>query len=470
MIGVALALMELGITYPWSLVVGLWVTGEPRPLLGAGSILLLVGGAQLLAGRLSASSSTPGHGGHSGHLPPRTAPSRALVVAAGLTLVLAAAWLEHGPPTLALTPTTLALLLGVHLWRRGLLHAQGSATRDRVEASLAGGTLALAACLVLSAADGARSLSVLQSGGAAYVVGFFGVGLTALAFARLREVRRKAGAEAPGEGTRGWLGLVGAVVLALLLVAILAGQLLSFDLAAAVLAPVVWLLSTVLFVVFLVLGVPLMFALEALFGWLRQYLRALPPFTLDPFGLSRLDDLRVRRASQPPPEELYLIAQWLAVGLVVALAAFLIARALLWRASAKEVDEVPEERDSVWSWAILFDAARAWLATLRQRFARRGPALAEAGGGAVARAEHASATTLRQLYRDVLALAALRGAPRPAEATPYEQLPRLQSALGPDDALADVTRAYVRARYGDHPPAEADLDALRRWWERFRAG
>jgi hypothetical protein len=453
-IGAALALMELGFTYPWSLLVGFWIEGEPRPVLSAWSILGLVGGAHLVASRLAGSG-----------LPPRLA--RSVAVALGLALALAAASFEHGPPTPDLTPTTLAFLLGVHLWRRGLLHAQPPTGREAVERSLGAGTLSLAACLVLAAAAGARSLAVLQEGAAAYVVGFYGVGLSALAFARLREVRRQAGGEAGGEGTRGWLGFVGATVIGLLVVAVLGGQALSFDLAAAVLRPIAWALSTVLFIIFLVLGLPLMIALEVLLGWLRQYLGALPSLRMDPLGNSDLDELRRRGPGQPPPEELLLIMQWLTVGLVVALAALLIARALLWRAAARRDEEVPEDRDSVWSWALVVDAVRAWLAGLRRRLAGRPatPARAAARG---AGAEPAVATTVRQLYREVLALAAQRGAPRPPAATPYEQLPRLQSALGPDEALAEVTRAYVRVRYGEHRPADAELDALRGEWDRLR--
>lgn len=452
MIGLALALMELSVTYPWSLVVGLWVEGEPRPILSAWSILGLVTGALLLGGWLER----------------RDWPARivgAIGVGAGLALVTAAAWLEHGPPTFGLTPTTLALLLGVHLWRRGLIHGQGAAGRDEVARLLGAGTIALAICLVLAAADGGRSLAVLQDGASAHVVGFFGIGLAGLAAARLREVRRKSAGGLGGEGSRDWLGLVAATVLGLLVAAVVVGQVVSLDLAASVLRPIIWAISFVLLVVFAVVGLPLMLALEVLFNWLRPMIRA--PISFDLRSGFGLDQLPERSLSQPPPEWLYIIAQWLAIGLVVAAAILLIARAMLRRSAASEDDEVHEERDSVWSWALLLHAARDWLARLRGRLGRRRIAAA-VESGTRGDQEAPAITSLRQLYRDVLGLAARKGAARPAQATPYEQLPRLQAALGHEDALEAVTHAYVRVRYGEHPPAAAELDALRGWWERVR--
>jgi hypothetical protein len=107
------------------------------------------------------------------------------------------------------------------------------------------------------------------------------------------------------------------------------------------------------------------------------------------------------------------------------------------------------------------------LAGLRARFARR-PAVGAPPPSFAVQPPSPAAATIRQLYRDLLRLAAARGAPRRADATPHEHLPRLQATLGPDDALTDLTGAYARARYGALPPDPDLLERLSAWWEHRR--
>jgi hypothetical protein len=456
-----LALMRLTAFYPWALLLGSWTRGEPSPLLPAASVLGLVGLPALLLGWLRRRGVGLGT-------------ARAAVVAAGLAGALAAAWAEHGragPATVldAPAPAVLAFLLGLLLWRHGALDARSRVEHDDIAGAFSAGVLWLSVCLLLAALAGAPSLTLLQSEGTGYLVGFFAVGLTALALARLEEVRalaRPGAALTPG---REWLGLVLATVLLLLAAGLVLAQLLAFDLIGALLRPLLWPLGLLLTALLLVVGLPLALLLDLLVRLLRRLLPGLgaPSGGLD---LQRLlDRLRERGAAEPIPPELLALGQWLAIGAVVALALWLIARAVVSRRERRSEDGVEEERDSVWSWALLRAALRDWLERLRSRLARPSTTAAVSAVPPAVAAPPA-ATTIRQLYRELLRLAAERGAPRRPDATPYEHLPRLQAALGPDDALTDATGAYVRARYGPSAPEDDEVERLREWWQRRRRG
>ncbi|HEY3080881.1 MAG TPA: DUF4129 domain-containing protein [Chloroflexota bacterium] len=450
--------MRLAAVYPWALLLGFWTRGESAPLLPAAVVLGLVGVPGLLLGWLRRRG-----------WPLAAQQTVALVV--GLAAALAATWLEHGRAGIAgalaaPAPSVLALLLGLLLWRRGLLDAQGRVGHEDIARTFAGGVLALAGCLLLAALAGPKSLVLLQGEAVGYLVGFFAVGLTALALARLEEVRARArpGAAALAPG-REWLGLVLATVLLLLVGALGLGQLLGFDLIGALLRPLLWPLGLLLTVVLVVVGLPLALLLELLIrvaGWLLPRLGPFAATDLDRQGL--FNRLRDRGPTEPIPPELLALAQWLAVGAVVGLALWLVARAVAFHRERRSEDGVEEERDSVWSWALFRAALRDWLAGLRGRLTRR-PVVPATPAAVAAEPASPAATTIRQLYRELLRLASVRGAPRRPDATPFEHLPRLQATLGPDEALADLTRAYVRARYGALPPDEADLERLRAWWE-----
>jgi membrane protein implicated in regulation of membrane protease activity len=67
---------------------------------------------------------------------------------------------------------------------------------------------------------------------------------------------------------------------------------------------------------------------------------------------------------------------------------------------------------------------------------------------------------LRSYFR-ALNMALQRGLPRAAAETPAEYSPRLAAAL-PGVPAAELTDAFVRARYGGQPPSDATADRLER--------
>ena len=129
---------------------------------------------------------------------------------------------------------------------------------------------------------------------------------------------------------------------------------------------------------------------------------------------------------------------------------------VLLRRRERPPDE--DEHESVWS---AREALRG-LAGLLLRLRRRRPA---AGESAVPEAK-----AIRLIYREVLALGAGIGAPRPTWATPREHDPRLRGVF-PEaaDAVGWLTVAYEQVRYGTWRPTPADVHQAQDTLERAKA-
>jgi hypothetical protein len=61
------------------------------------------------------------------------------------------------------------------------------------------------------------------------------------------------------------------------------------------------------------------------------------------------------------------------------------------------------------------------------------------------------------------------GDPRPAAQTPLEFMPTLETTYpGREEDLDDITRAYLRVRYGELPETRQEVDLVEEAWERVR--
>lgn len=80
-----------------------------------------------------------------------------------------------------------------------------------------------------------------------------------------------------------------------------------------------------------------------------------------------------------------------------------------------------------------------------------------------------AAARIRWIYRQLLGLLARKNIERTPSETPLEYLLRLSNALpiGVDD-LANITHAYQRVRYGEHPESRAEVDRVEASWHRIQ--
>jgi len=166
------------------------------------------------------------------------------------------------------------------------------------------------------------------------------------------------------------------------------------------------------------------------------------------------------------PPEVIVVLKALGAVLLLAIALLLVARTIArWRPRLGESDATPEERDSVFEADRLRQTLLAWLRRLLRRF-RPAEAVSDAQlGSATGDAVHAGPSSVRLLYRQLLALGQLAGRSRAASTTPYEHAPALTTVLQPPAAVDDLTEAYVQVRYAEHELTSAEIEALE---ERFR--
>lgn len=116
----------------------------------------------------------------------------------------------------------------------------------------------------------------------------------------------------------------------------------------------------------------------------------------------------------------------------------------------------------------MWRALIAWLAGL---FRRGVVATGQAAGRARRRVLGPSypADPVRRVYAQLLYRAARHGLERQPTVTPAEFQQRLE-AWWPESAddFAAVTRAYIRRRYGDVTPDEAEIRRVREHWRNIR--
>jgi hypothetical protein len=344
------------------------------------------------------------------------------------------------------------VLLG--FWWRALVHAQVPLDRRRIH-GLAARSVAAVAVLAL-VAELTQPVSL-----GPFVYGAAFCGLVALAGAAILDTRR---GQAPGSAELGstWRITVASWSLGVIALAVGLTALFWRGLGIQLLeaSRTLWSRIESLIIAAVIL-------LGWVGGWMSQAVARLlgPDFALHLMELAQ----RIQRMLPMPPETPADSARaeagiaWLAGALrsllflaILVLAATLLLRALRRAGVEADSDVVLGEPEGGPNMQRLGADLRDLVARLAA-----GARAALAGRGARRRG-------VRALYARLLALLAARGTLRAPATTPDAFLPTAGAAL--PDAGADITAltaAYVRVRYGEADPDEAQVQALRKTWERI---
>jgi hypothetical protein len=469
----ALAVLDFFWLYPWSVLVAHW-TGAP-----AGTALLSV--ATSLTLLLAALGITRFLPWDSWSLAAR----RPVVVVVGIALVTMAVRARYYAADLfsldwsgarsdalpeALSGPALPLLaaaFGFCLWWRGIVRGRDVARFERVESAFGFGILAIISLLVFSRANGPVAYAALQSLVAICLIGFFLVGLSALAIARIETERadiRARGGRAPAPNRHWFFVLLGTTVL-LLAMSLLIGQLFLIDLIGAVLGPILRAVGYVVGFVLYLFALPVGFVLEMIVRLIRQLMGTRPP-TADEGGRPEAPEMPEVAVSG----DALVVAQWLLFALVAIGLVFWLARMVKKPPVAETAADIADEHESVLAWSSLRAELASWLEALRTwLFGRRSVVVQAEVIPLPSTDQPASARSIREVYRQLLALARAKGVGHGPHQTPYERLPGLRERLRPDSNLAEITEVYVRARYGPDIPTETEVAEALAHLERVRA-
>ena len=461
-----LAAMDLCWFYPWSVLIGLWAANSTQaPLLSAPSVLGLV-----LLGALSTQVL--------GKYVANSRRSRLGLASLAALAALVAVRLDHYPTyglvdwllpvfgALAsaigdLTIPVVAFAFSLYLWWRGVRLGSQTASYVEVESAFRWGIAALLLFgVVVGLATRSSVQQALESATTPFVVGFFFVSLITLALGRLESLRTRA--RRVSLNTQ-WFGVLIVVAALVVLLALLTGQLLSFDVLSSATRPLFDLLGYVLVALVYAIVIPLAYVIE----WLVYLIRGMlsgnftqpPPQPPQPADINSVVSQFL--AEQVPP---WVIPTLKAAGaaLAVAIVLLIVARALSrWRPSSADADATNEERDSLFDPQKLRALLLSWLRRLLRRHrpiasAASAPDTAETG-----ETEVAQLSSVRQLYVRLLREGEAVGVKRSVATTPLEHEGPLEGALDPDEVIIQLTDAYVQARYGELEPDAAQRAALR---------
>jgi hypothetical protein len=358
---------------------------------------------------------------------------------------------EFVPPDLVL------LLLVFFLWWRGMSLGTREHRFDRVSFSFRAGIVLLMWNAALSALLGWR-IPIL---GFAFVYFFFGLFAVGLSRIYDLELQPESGGRV---STPFWLGSTLGGIVAVLLVALLATQLITvgnLQIVARLLNP----LWRALEVVGLFLAQLVALIIGPLLDWLVRFFQSrIDPQLLEtsPVPEATPDPLLQLPASPPA----YL--DWLKYAFiaVIILGALALVAFSIRKARARTIQRGrAEEREIDWQWSPpgkgLGGALRAGLDKLSDLLNLAG----QFGLGQRFRA----AASIRWIYANMLHWAAELGYARQKWQTPYEFLGALRLAFPALDVeMHAITEAYVRSHYGEVPDSEAEIQKIRSHWERIQ--
>ncbi len=466
---VARAVMEFCWLYPWLVVMGGAFYGATGPLLPTGWAFVLLVGAQAAAHHLAwgGRPSAAGDGAQRA--------ARILLIGAGAVLGLVAIHEQHYPGMPLMSPAwgvallraahdslpevpkpALAALAAACLWWRGLaLGARHVAAMDIEEAYKTGVGMVIAYLLAAAVYAGTRGFVAAGPEMPPMMLAFFFLGLSTLALARLAAIWEKG---RPDERSQvpGWAWMIlitGIVGLIMLAAGMMAGMATAdvFRYVGVVLRPLLPVVEALFVVLFIVAGLVVRVLIAVLSRLPR---RDMPDVGAAPMTFDAL--LRRLREIEMHPQ-VVSGARW---GMVLAVVTILVVGMALTIVLRRRRVRGPDEDDheSVWSPREVLRGLIGWLPRLG------GPAEADDGLAAP------PSGAIRRIYRELLALGAGMGVPRPPWATPREHAPGLRGVMPAFETEVDLlTAAYERVRYGRWIPAAVDVRGAEEALARVRA-
>jgi hypothetical protein len=386
--------------------------------------------------------------------------AQGIMLAGGVVLALIA------PPVLGVGALWDAPVLGVAIlaaaeallaWWRGIYYASRSDafSADELSEIVRRSWIVLAGSLVLipvlNGID--RDPAIVTAGIALPVAALSAFLLLALGQVdRANERSRRFGGSPPDR--RQWLTFTAIFGVLAVVIAMGIGAAIGDDTARAILAPVIFVIHAIQFVlVYVLYGIGIVFFYPI--AWLIDQLpkkdqqgQQAPQQELQNQP-DRSND--AGNGGNGLPHWLQISAEVLAVVIVVALVAYLISRTLRKQRTEEIEGESSETHESLWSRELAWNQLKG----LFRRDSHAGVEVVD-----LAR----TPASVREAYRALLALAQRDGVPRRTDETPAEFAARLRN-VWPMQAhdVAALTREYELARYGEVSEQAADERARQSW-------
>ena len=351
----------------------------------------------------------------------------------------------------------LAAAIGVVLWWRGARLAQKEVTFDTVLASLRMGILALVFAIAM---EGLRPGPKTVAG---IILPFFAFGLMALALGHWARVGKDWSATLQGR----WVGIVIAAIAVVIVVGILL-SLLTSEQAWNVGLHLPGGIGRLLDRAFSIIFTPVEYLVKLISWFITRFIRLPLSSEGSEETTGAFEDMfeEARKHIKPLPDWALVTLKWAFIVLICGWLGRWLAH-LFGPLIARGRQAKEEIRESVFSKEALRQDLDSLVQGLLSRLRRRKQTpLTRSLVGLTGEAWDNIRAVL-QLYLDLLSLATSRGFARKNWQTPLELQVGLENIF-PSREVERITLAFTRARYGQYPPTNEQLEKLRQDWQSIR--
>lgn len=367
----------------------------------------------------------------------------------------------------ALGSITLALVLGIGLWWRGIKWGGSRLYLHDIYRSFLFGMFALALLVIVWGVSlGTDSLSNLTSSTGVYVAGFFFFGLSALALGNLHAIQERMTAK---EGTGSvlnyrWLSIMLGVIGAIILVGVVLATVFSED-VVEVLKQVIntvgdWL-SQGLYYIFYAFGYityVFQFFLRIIFSLIGQG----EPIDPTEFDFGEAGEQAEQAVPKGLPPAAILAIKWTIFAIIAGLLLFLLARAVRRFMLFRDIKDIEQTDESLWSWA-------GFKADLRLLFSMLGKRFKRVKKVPVTVRQYTEETegilNIREIYQRLLRETSQLRIARQHSETPYEYAMRFSRSVPEgSEYLNELTDVYVNVRYSELDAGEKQTESANSIW------
>jgi hypothetical protein len=193
------------------------------------------------------------------------------------------------------------------------------------------------------------------------------------------------------------------------------------------------------------------------------------------FALPDFSDLQKQAEGQPTadvPVIILLILKWGLLLLLIILLIFLLSRALVRFWQGKDLENLDEEHETFFSWALLRGDLASFFSWFFRWMRRKKIGHLPSSNIKISEAARAGSErdyNVRELYRALLWQGSQLGTPRKSFETAYEYERRLESLIPESkQELSPITESYIKERYGEGVDEPENLALLNRLWRTLR--
>lgn len=366
----------------------------------------------------------------------------------------------------------IALPAAAFLWWRGIAHGRRSPEVGDIHQTFVLGVVAFVLLIVVwRLGEGPDSIEELAATVGPLVAAFFFTALSAMALVNLTRIRlRIPREESTGAFIRRWLPTLLVTATAIVLFGLAIATIFSPNSVAflrdAMETAVRIVFQGVLYIVmaFGYIATAIIWVINWIINAFRGVGTPVEPEAQEAPVIFEFPDPIGMPDSEPIPDSVIMILQWVLFGVAALVVLFFLVRAVSRFRTSRRREETGDISESLWSLESFMDDLRLFLSAIRGQFHRKRRVATAVPAWVLSQAPE-SRLDIREIYRRLLYLAGRIGSGKRKYETPNEYQRRLGPTL-PEGSrqLSELTALYVSVRYGDEETPGTEIDRANGLW------